>query len=254
MSFETRYYGGGLLFVPCNIDGHDFRCNVDTGARRSTVANDAFFKNYPIIRKTRIQGASGATMSASIVNVQSWKVGTRELNAVQAWRISPKKKTILSLPQIGMDVMNSKTLLLDFRKKEMSFDLPAPPNLSPMTLDEDYLPAVDVEIGPETVTALFDTGNAITLVDSSLLKKHPELFDKGDVTKATDVDAIDTETNMQFRWLKDMKIDGVSFQGMWVGVLNLSSVSSKALVVLGFNAMTRKNWFFDFENLGFNVQ
>jgi hypothetical protein len=98
------------------------------------------------------------------------------------------------------------------------------------------------------VSAVWDTGASITVVDEQLVKDHPSSFQRIGDSTGTDANgnAMQTPTYL----MTGMIIDGYVFPAHHVAAVDLSQVNAalerKMELILGYSSFRFANWWIDF--------
>jgi hypothetical protein len=115
-------------------------------------------------------------------------------------------------------------------------------------LDAKYHPYLDVQFGAEKAHAVWDTGAGITVVDTNFITAHPAFFQEVGQSIGTDSSGSQAKTPMFV--MSSAVIADRMFPPLRVAGVDLSFVNSTLAVpmdlILGYNALSKANWLFDF--------
>lgn len=153
---------------------------------------------------------------------------------------------------LGLDVLRRHSCLLDVDRKLLTLDAQPDPvtfgSLMPLYLDDVGHAYIDVIIGGDSMSAVWDTGAGITVVDCTLVERHPDLFEKVAPTDGTDA-AGNSQQTLTYR-MAPVTIGGVSLAEQKVAAVDLSAANATLDrpmdVILGYPALRQAIWFIDF--------
>lgn len=244
-------YGSGAITVPCNVNGQDFKkCKLDTGAIFSSVKKDLLLNPGEVINQVPVMSFSGQVVTCD----------TTVTDALKIQGLGFGKSLLLLCPQlessgadviIGLDILTHKPLILDYKKNQFILDAAKPTEVMNFTEDESghiLLPVTLHKQKPVEITAMFDSGAAITVVDVALVKAHPEIF-----TIIQDNSVTDTHGNVIPTLLviaSNLRVGQASFVAEFMMAVDLSATQKasgqKVTMILGHNITIGANWYFSF--------
>lgn len=96
--------------------------------------------------------------------------------------------------------------------------------MMPLYMNDAGHAYLDVAIGPETVSAVWDTGAGITVVDASLIARHPALFNE--VEPTTGMDGARQTHQTRIYIMGSVEISGVSFEAQNVADADLRAANA----------------------------
>lgn len=115
-------------------------------------------------------------------------------------------------------------------------------------LDDKFHPYVDVHVGAISAQSVWDTGAGMTIADSNFIEAHPALFRRAGRSTGTDASGASRETAM-YRMAAPL-IGDHRFPPLTVAAVDLAAVNATLALpmdlILGYNALRRANWLFDF--------
>lgn len=118
----------------------------------------------------------------------------------------------------------------------------------PLYLDEVGHAYLDVVMGSVTASAVWDTGAGITVVDTSLIAQHPELFDEVEPTRG--IDGVGQTQQTPTYIMGPVSIAGVSFEAQKIAAVDLTAANARLArpmdLILGYPTLRQATWFMDF--------
>ena len=206
-SYETQPFklfgAGGLIMVKGVVNGVEGYLLVDTGAERSMLNSEVF----PNLTGEAIgtQGVNGEINQASLVPVESMKLGKIELKGITAVyqpieHLSFGRKDVKVLGLLGHNELAHFELILNYPKKLVTFftlkengerageaQMPEPVKTIKFNL-EAHLPVIDCEVGGQKLRMGLDTGAEINLIDRMHREKLGELLQNKRVAESVGAD------------------------------------------------------------------
>ena len=120
--------------------------------------------------------------------------------------------------------------------------------LLPLIVGPKFHPYVEVTVGKKLVTAVWDTGASITVVDTQFIKSNADMFDISG--KSIGTDATGTSQTTPSFIMKTHSIGGHEFSPTEVVGVDLSHINSSTEIpmtmILGYTTLCKANWLFDF--------
>ncbi len=255
----------GQILVPCNFDGHSTQCILDTGSNRSMVREAGFSTNYPAIDSWFTTGISGKSIPMSIVNVPDFRLGTIALGKRHFDRYPSEShggskvfdETIEGL--IGMDILSFARLDLTFgARNTMSLGGPelAQTGARPLVITHSRKIFIPVTLGSSEITAFWDTGFGLTMVEHDYVVRHPSEFTLAQEVKSFDI-AGATVIHKVYK-ANSIVIAGQTFSDEYVMESHFLfkdfGEGQDFMMVLGYNILTRLNWHMDLKNKRWSVE
>jgi hypothetical protein len=246
----------GKIFIPCEFDNFSDTCFLDTGATFSAVANLNKFGAYPVVGKVRFKSAGQKAKEVDEIAIRKLKIGETLLKNTKVARLDPKEgfKSV-----IGMNTLSNLNLNFHFKKEaSLIFDdaLPGKLNLDLLIYDKNIF-SIPTRVGTIETKALWDTGAGLTTVDEQLVKSNPSEF-KFVMDIPTGKDATGNPVVMKLYTVEKVVVGGIDFQNVKVlaidfGVLR-DHVDKNIRMIVGFNLITKADWYFDFKTLSWGVK
>ena len=242
--------GSAEVYVDGTIDGRPYRFLLDTGAARSCVIADEYTAALPSIEKHDSSGVFAAS-SEDVITVPSLTVGPitrQDFTLVRAPADSPGTPTL-----IGMDLLKDYRCHFLFDANRVLLERGGEPEAHPapqaLFLDSRAHPYVDVQFGPATAHAVWDTGaesdrgrHGIHPAASRLLPGDP----------APRPGRTPPERPWKHRcstWWRAV-IGDTPFSAQRVAGVDLSRINTtiehRMDLILGYNHLRQANWLFDF--------
>lgn len=247
----------GQLFVDCEFDSIKDLCQVDTGANFTSIANKAEYDNYKSIGKFRFKSASGIPKEVDKVTINEIAFGDLKLHSVNVARMGndPQFNSVA-----GLDLLLTTPFSFNFSTSspELNFELPSNLSLKEklITTGKDGL-TMPISIASDSTVAFFDTGAGLSCVDTEYISKHPELFSfVMDIPNG--VDATGNTVFMKLYKVKHITIGAHKFYEENVLAFNFEPIREKMSkdvnFIIGFNLITKANWYFDIKNALWDIE
>lgn len=237
------YVEGGVQDEPCEF-------LLDTGCAKTTLTRNRLTQDLPSIGKQESSGTFGRA-EYDLIELTSLTVGP----------ISRKNWIVRRAPEggtdrhlLGMDVMRDFCLNFAFDKNEVSITPEADSRREmadqELGMERGLIPYIMAEVGGFTGSALWDSGAGITLVDSSFVKQHPEMFVS--IGSEIGTDSTNTQKDTPIFMMDGLVIAGREFRPLKVAAVEFSSshprIDASPKFVLGYSTLRQANWLFDFPN------
>ncbi|MHA7144985.1 aspartyl protease family protein [Arthrobacter sp. TmT3-37] len=219
---------------------------LDSGARRSQVLDD-LATDWPISGADRSHTVFSEHMD-SYVKAPPLRLGDLRIENLQMSRIRSDGPGAHNL--LGLDVLRHHSCLLDLKEQTLTLDGPAEATASimPLYLDEVGHAYLDVEMGSETASAVWDTGAGITVIDISLIAQYPALFNEVAPTIGTDGAGQTQQTSTYI--MGPVSIAGALFEAQKIAAVDLSTANATLArpmdLILGYPTLRQATWFIDF--------
>ncbi len=203
---------------------------LDSGARRSQVLDD-IAGDWPVVGVE----SSNTVFSEHLdrrVAAPALRLGDLRIEGLEMSRVSSTGAGARNL--LGLDVFRHHSCLLDLARQTLALgeqpDFMSFTEVMPLYLDEVGHAYLDVVVGSELVSAVWDTGGRITVVDTALLARRPALFEE--VEPTVGIDAVGQTQQIPIYLMGPVSIAGVVFEEQKVAVIDLSAANA--------------TWFIDF--------
>ncbi len=127
---------------------------------------------------------------------------------------------------LGLDVLRHHSCLLNLSRRTLTLDeqpdLTQFSKLTPLHLDEVGHAYLEVILEAKPVSAVWDTGAGITIVDAALVERHPRLFEEVAPTVGTDAAGHSQQTATYM--MGAVSIGGVAFAEQKVAAIDLTLI------------------------------
>lgn len=246
-------YGGGWLMAPCEINGLQKECKIDTGVNVSSIRESADTINFASLAKRRYFSASGKSVTCDLVQVPSLNLGSISKSSFEAVRC-PVVDVRTEINIIGLDYFAGTNLLIDYRRQEITFS-PDQKDFSLQSWDPDSVDhiLVPVKAGhkyqPNVPTiAMLDTGASMTVVSKEFAQKNSRYF-----TLISEFDQ-GSDTHGHKLTAKLMLMSGITIgelvvAGEYVMAIDFKGIKKfageKVDFIIGHNMLKNANWYFD---------
>jgi hypothetical protein len=195
---------------------------LDSGARRSQVRH-ALARTWPVLGADRSNTVFSERLDP-YVQAPPLRLGDLRIeNLEMSWVRGDAPGTHNLL---GLDVLRHHSCLLDLEEQTLTLDGPtdAVASMMPLYLDDAGHAYLDVVMGTETASAVWDTVAGITVVDTSLIARHPPLFHEVEPTSGTDGAGQTRRTRTYI--MGSVRIAGVSFEEQKVAAVDLGATNA----------------------------
>jgi len=233
--------------VSAMIEGDEFEFLLDTGAGTSSIRNSEFTLNYPTI-KTKQSSGVFSTIQEKVIRIPSLRIGPIRKENVEFTRVD-KDNGKHNL--IGMNVLKDYAFHFDFQYQEADVnpdDAKFIRDCNNLYCDDKYHPYMAVDLGDSEISAVWDTGAGITIVNEQLIKDHPASFALIGDSEGTDANGNVQQTPTYL--MTGMIIDGYVFPPHHVAMVDLSDVNAtierKMDMILGYSTFRFADWWIDF--------
>lgn len=236
--------GCANVLVDVEIEGHQYRCHLDTGSARTNLVADEYLADLPATG----QHTSGAAFSAStddLVAIPGLTLGPLTTDPIDVVRIQPGpgRSSLLGLDVLGRHCCR-------FRFDAGILELSSSPDLAaglPLQLDDHGHLYVQLSCGDVSASACWDSGSGITLVDEAFRQAHPDLFTEAGTTVG--MDGSGTRVEVARYLMAGPVIGGVQFAPSPVAVFDLGPMNERLQypmeVVVGYPTYRQADWLFD---------
>ena len=230
--------GCATVRVDAAVDGRTYRFVLDSGAARTGMRSDAWIDALPSDARHESSGVFAA-MSEDLIVLPSIALGPLIVTDVQAAR------SAVGGGVLAMDVLGAAAIRIDLDRAELTIEASGTAPL-PWTLDRSPRghPFLDLRWPDVTGRALFDTGAGISMVDTSFVRAHPDLFSHAGETVGTDSSG--TEATVDLYDMDAVTIGDRGFAPTRVAVVDLPQDVGRMDVILGYPTIRQAVWVFDF--------
>jgi hypothetical protein len=228
------------LFVDGSIDGRPYRLLLDTGAAQSWVAADEYTSTLEVVGEKQSKGVFSATLTDELVVLGRLSIGPIEKTNLTVVRFTGTGRPSL----VGMDALGGTTLVVDFDRSEVRF---APggslPTSWPLRRSPRGHPYLDVQLPGVVGLACWDTGAAVTQVNTAFVAENSSLFTPIGASVGTDSTGASHETPM-YR-MAAATAGGITLAAHTVATVPLPQDPMPMDLVLGYPALRQFNWTMD---------
>jgi hypothetical protein len=237
--------------IDITVAGRPYRCELDTGAARTTLVADEYLASLPV---TSREGSSGAFAAKDddLVTIPGLTAGPLSAGPLDVARIEagPHRSSVL-----GMDVLGRHCLRFRFDAGVLELiESPSADADLPLTVGDRGHPYVEfswdgVGAGREVLaSACWDSGSGITLVDAAFQRAHPDLFTPAGTTPGTDSTGTRIEET-PVCLMAGPVIGGVPFGSSLVAVIDMEpmnrGLANPMEVIAGYPTYRQADWLFD---------
>lgn len=248
----VRANDSSTMYVQGFVGDKPYKFVLDTGAARTTIANDDFTATFKSESKTTTAGAF-AKLQNDRITVPKIQVGPLFQSGLAIDRMekgTEKNKRNL----LGMDFLRMYAFYFLFDENKL---VPLKPDqvknevkYQKLFMGERFHPYVDLAWkNGVAAKGVWDTGASITVFDSSFIAKNPGLFKRAGSSKGSDSSGT-TEKDTDLFEMEAFSLGGQSFPRIKVVGIDLSvpnsTVKTKMDFILGNNVIRKANWVFDF--------
>ncbi|RYZ86075.1 MAG: hypothetical protein EOP04_14600 [Proteobacteria bacterium] len=236
-------YPAGRMVVNAWIDGHELKCVLDTGGRKSVLKSNSFFAGYSSIGEGGISGITDGEIQADTINVIDVKFGSLNLKNHSFLRTA-------SLPFdciIGNDILSHGPFVLDMPKRKFEFDIPL--DLTDTSLLNVYSGlwfGFNIKLGENKYASLWDTGAPLTIVDPVVVNKDSKNFD---VLEEIEIaDATGTRKKAKLINIRSLDFADVTLKNIMAVSYSLDRIKREVPevdIVVGYNVIRLCNWHID---------
>ncbi|MGE3610364.1 MAG: hypothetical protein AB7I27_12310 [Bacteriovoracaceae bacterium] len=242
-------YDSGKLYVPCTFDNFSDTCFIDTGATFSSVANMEQFGVYPIAGKIRFMSASGTPKDADEITIKTLSIDNFVINFIKVARLDPEDG-FENL--VGINTISARPFSFLFDPvSTLNLGIAMPLN-SQIGVEqyENGIFSIPVQVGGTQTRGLWDTGAGLTSIDINYIISNPDEFIfVQDISNG--VDGTGKPVVMKLYKVKNLVIDKHVFLNEYVLGISFDvireHVDKNISVIIGFNLITKANWYFDLQ-------
>jgi hypothetical protein len=249
--------GAGAINVPCAFDSHSETCLLDTGSDKSNIQYDSYSQTYSAIGTTTGEGLSGDPVTCDLIKVGQFEIGGTVADNQQFARCAPlsgqASQNIAEGNIAGLTVLVSKTLRLDFTTSQFSLSDSIPPGLDSMPLVIHQKLGhfgFSTRLSGVTADSIVDTGAALTTVDQKFIQANSTAFQfVQSISGGQDVNGNPVTMNLYL--VSSISLGKTSLSHVYVLGADFTVISQflpEVPVILGFNVISQKNWYFDLDH------
>jgi len=232
---------GGIIMLDVSVNGKDGKMAFDTGAMQ-TCLNKNHFDDFEGEAK-EVSKFDGEVKSETTVKgkcdikCHEWKLAETpiillDMNYVEK-PLKSAKPDLVFLGTLGIDVIRSHTVLLDYAASQLIFDEAGLENAEEYEMNAEVLPVISVSVGEEKYKFVLDTGaNTCMLDDSFRQKSYTALNEAAGVVQIPSVSAL-----------------GGEYSNLMAVITNMAAIKAKVDVsgVIGYQVLKDCTSYFDFE-------
>jgi Aspartyl protease len=238
--------------VDIEVDGRRYRCELDTGAARTTLASDEYLASLPACGSDRSARAFSARTD-DLVTILGLAVGPLSVGPVEVARVpaGPDQRCLL-----GMDVLGRYCCRFRFDAGILELtDSPDPAATLPLQVSDRGHLYVTPRWAGISASACWDSGAGITLVDQSFHRAHPHLFAEAGTTVGRDGSGASFETPVYL--MSGPMIGGVQFGPSLAAVIDMSAMNHGLQypmdMIVGYPTYRQAEWLFDVPGRGWQA-
>jgi gag-polyprotein putative aspartyl protease/Aspartyl protease len=229
-----------LPYVDGAIDGRAHRFLLDTGAGQTRIRADATTAQLPVVGTKQSRGVFG-TVTDDLVMLQSLEIGP----------IAKADLTVVRTPAgdrpslVGMDTLGGMAMVLDL--DQANVDLVPSGCLHttwPMRRSPNGQPFLEAVFPGVSALACWDTGAAVTVVNTSFHASHEELFTPIGTSTGYDSAGHAQETPMYL--MAACTVGGITLAAHKVATVPLPQDPMPMDLVLGYPALRQFVWTMDY--------
>lgn len=248
------------FYAKAYLNGVPRRFRIDSGASGSSVANDRDTKDLQSSGSKSFSSVGGGATACDQVTVGLLRFSGRELKSHPFLRCAGAKEGS-EFDTIGLDAFDQSVWAFDFASSgdgSTFGTLPSMPDrksAQKMKRGPQRHILLPVQIGGTSDGvagyAAFDTGTAVTAVDSEFVDAHPQFFKavRSDVTHIGD--GTNQKVAVSFYNVEAFKVGSVDFRRQLVTSFRFPKELKRVIqssVILGTNTMMMAHWTLDLKN------
>lgn len=262
LDLVTGPFDSGQIFTPCNFDGLEQDCFIDTGSPWSFIEKNEFSLSYPSVGQVDSGGASGTTVTCDLIEITDFYVSSDFQMDNFVVRRCPSEDTsmddsIISESLLGLNVLREKVIHFDFVSNSLNAVASIPSVLTRHKTQNEVRGHISIEMknSNQDVYGIWDTGAGLTSVDEDFVKANPQHF-----TFIQDIiggDGSGVQIPMKLYKAHEIEIGGIKFSNEYVIAFDFAPIrpyfNKNVQFVIGYNIITKANWYFDFNNNDWSV-
>lgn len=238
------------ISVEVLVEASEKKFNLDTGSAATEVEPDDNTKMYPAIRSFNKSGPSGSKVRCDWISIPLLTSGGLAKRDVGAGRCALDG----GLNNLGINFFDNSVVTLDFQKLQLRVSEQRPKNkqsfypLRRTSSGAHGLIELPVTIGHTAMMAMFDTGTAITAVDSNFILANPALFEAiSSNGVANDITGKDFDVSVYK--MKTIEVGSLKLNNIYVAAFDFKglrqSLGEDCPIILGNNVILKANWILD---------
>jgi hypothetical protein len=144
-----------------------------------------------------------------------------------------------------MDVLGDMAMVVDFDRGEVRFASDGSlPGVWPLRRSAMGHPFLDLEFGSTTAHACWDTGAAVTVVDTAFIRANEDLFTP--MGSSVGEDSTGAKQHTPMYTVQAATVGGITLAAHTVAAVMLPQEPMRMDIVLGYPALRQFNWTMDF--------
>lgn len=249
LTIVSGQLGSGKLYAPCTFDGVVESCFVDTGAAFNAVADLPRFASYPVTGKISFMGASGILRDADEITIGALQFDSSTTVNAKVARLDSREgfESVIGIQTIG-----AQSFTFQFGvNPSFSFGVTLPAEAFPgVEIYQKGVFSIPVQIGTSQAKGLWDTGAGLTAIDIDYVNAHPT-----DFTFVMDIpdgsDATGNPVVMKLYRARQLTLGKHVFTDEYILAMGFDVVRERIArdvqLIIGFNLITKADWFFDLQ-------
>lgn len=233
-------------WVDVTADNVSLRMLLDTGSAGTDVPHVEPFASRITAASNTGKSAFGTVSSTPVAQVQALHVGDLVVDDLP---VGVQPADWPHPPLLGMDVLSPHLCHFQFGAERLEMDGEAPPSAWFPLITGTDIPAVDVSWGGTSVSAIWDTGASMTVVDQTWASTHPDVVTILQET-GTGTDSSGQTRSGQTGRLAPCHIGNVHFAEQRCGIADFSGFNGQSAsplrMFVGLPLISQATWAFDF--------
>lgn len=233
-------------WVDVTADNVSLRMLLDTGSATTNVPHVEPFASRITAASNTGKSAFGTVSSTPVAHVDAFHVGDL---VVDDLLVGVQPADWPHPPLLGIDVLSPHLCHFQFDAGRLEMDGEAPRSAWIPLPTGKGIPAVDVSWGHTSVSAIWDTGASMTVVDQSWALAHPDVVA---ILQETDTgtDSSGETRSGQTGRLAACRIGNVDFAEQRCGIADFSAFNGQSAsplrMFVGLPLISQATWAFDF--------
>jgi hypothetical protein len=235
----------GRIYVPCTFDDVSTTCFLDTGSTNAIIADRSEFDLYDVVGKIKYKSASGISKEMSEVQIKQAIIGGIKIKNLNVGLVKDAADSV-----VGINEISSVPFALKFKARPQIIFNPNFKNKRQLPLDvlDKNILSIPIKVQSEAASALFDTGAGLSVVNKDFVERNPRMFDLiQDISNGTD--ATGNPVTMKLHRIKRIEIGDFVFENENILSMDFETVrkhiSPTIDFIIGFNLITKADWYFD---------
>ncbi len=252
--FDDESHETGEIHVQVKLNGEILPFILDTACAKTTLCFNESSKKFKKVGTSTSSGVFGS-YSFDLIKVERLELGSFILRNLTLAR-SLEEHSSQNL--LGMDILKDYNLIFNFPENRLEVNNKDVVIQSPesLTLDDGNIPYIPVKCGEKDISAVWDSGAGISLVDLNFIEKNKSLFQE--VAHEIGTDSGGSKFSTPVFIMNSIQIAGCQFKphkvaGVPLSVIN-KSVKIPMQMILGFGAFQQAKWWFDFPRKQWKVK